>query len=374
MVALIEDRRPGLRTFVAWWLEELRGFLPRRRRRRAAAGRVAVLLVDHDEVTAALVARGSVQELGRFRLGTGAGSAAAQPEAEATLAELRRLKAPVVLRLAPRYGLVRGDTLPATAEPHLREIVAHKLDLLTPWSAEQALFDPEIVDHRADGQLEVRVTAVPSAPVTRIMERLTALGLTVASVDLAGAERWAPPRLNLLGGPVPGTRKLPVGWALLAVLLVVAAMGLSWSWSEIHARRLVIDERRQFEQALLRRLADVPELRQRIDTMREEAGVVAKRVADQPSPLIVIEVLSRLLPDTVWLTELSLQGRELVIGGYAPDAAQLVPLLEASPHFADVRFRAPSVKAKIPTADGGQHEVERFMLAGVVEPVRDHQL
>ena len=59
------------------------------------------------------------------------------------------------------------------------------------------------------------------------------------------------------------------------------------------------------------RLADVPELRARIDAMRVEANFLAEGGRSRPSPLLVLEALSSLLPDSVWLSEIALEGRGL---------------------------------------------------------------
>ena len=42
--------------------------------------------------------------------------------------------------------------------------------------------------------------------------------------------------------------------------------------------------------------------------MRAQARFLADDRRSRPSPLLVLEVLSRLLPDTVWLTEITLDG------------------------------------------------------------------
>ena len=80
---------------------------------------------------------------------------------------------------------------------------------------------------------------------------------------------------------------------------------------------------------LEQRLSDLPDLRARIEALRAQARFFADDRNSRPSPLLVLEVLSRLLPDTVWLTETRLDGNELFISGLAEEASTLVPLVEA---------------------------------------------
>jgi hypothetical protein len=57
------------------------------------------------------------------------------------------------------------------------------------------------------------------------------------------------------------------------------------------------------------------------------------------------------------------------MAGMAEDASALIPLVEAAPEFAQVRFLAPSTKMTVRGADGSEREVERFSLRAVVEPM-----
>ena len=116
------------------------------------------------------------------------------------------------------------------------------------------------------------------------------------------------------------------------------------------------------------RLADLPELSSRIDTLRAQARFLADDRSKRASPLLVLEVLSRLLPDAVWLTEATLDGNELSIGGLAEDASSLVPLVEAAAEFEQVRFLAPSTRIAVPGSDGTERQVERFALRAIVNP------
>ena len=106
----------------------------------------------------------------------------------------------------------------------------------------------------------------------------------------------------------------------------------------------------------------------RVDALRAQARFLADDRGSRPSPLLVLEVLSRLLPDTVWLTETTLDGNELSISGFAEDASTLVPLVEAAPEFEQVRFQAPSTRVTVRSGEDGERQVERFALRAVIDP------
>jgi general secretion pathway protein L len=80
-----------------------------------------------------------------------------------------------------------------------------------------------------------------------------------------------------------------------------------------------------------------------------------------PSAVIVIEALSRALPDSAYLTELSVQSTTLRIVGLTTDAPPLIASLEHSGSLTGVRFFAPTTREP-----DGKHF--RFHIEGHVEP------
>jgi general secretion pathway protein L len=80
-----------------------------------------------------------------------------------------------------------------------------------------------------------------------------------------------------------------------------------------------------------------------------------------PSAAIVLEALSRALPDTAHLTEFTLQGVTLNIAGLTSDAPALIAPLEHSGSLTDVRFSAPTTR-------GADDAHFAFHIVGLVEP------
>lgn len=360
--------------FLAWWLEELRALAPRLTVRRAARRYATVLFYRDGLIRVLEMRRGRASEVASFLLEPPRAATArlpapiGQPAPTALVARLRRQRR-LLLRLAPEHGLLVRDLLPAGAEPDLRAIVAHRLDTITPWTPEQACFDVEISERRADGRLVVTLAAVPRRLIERIRERLGELGIEVDGVDLGEAEAADAARFDLAGEGAArrggALRLLFAATAGLALLVGAALAG-----SEIHARGVVVAERERTAAALEARLGDLREVRSRLERLRREANEVAGRFAAAPSPLHVLEELSRALPDEVFLSELELGGGQLRVAGFAPHAAAIVPLLEALPSLEDVRFQAPSSRTLLEDGKGGRREAERFVLAARVVGTR----
>jgi general secretion pathway protein L len=61
---------------------------------------------------------------------------------------------------------------------------------------------------------------------------------------------------------------------------------------------------------------------------------------------IMLEALSRALPDAAWLDRLEVSQGSVTFAGKAANAAALIGPIEASQHFTDVQFSAPTTRAE----------------------------
>ena len=120
--------------------------------------------------------------------------------------------------------------------------------------------------------------------------------------------------------------------------------------------------------------AQQEELARRIAERRN--ALRAGREADTPTPLrqlerrkhetassvLVLEVLSQILPDHTYVTELRIEGDKLRVIGLTRDAPSLIRLMEQSPQFTRATFFAPTTRSP---SDPG----ERFHIEARIEPV-----
>ncbi len=358
----------------AWWLGELRELLPPRWRERTPR-RASLLLQLERPFLRVLEQRGRrLEPLGSLTLPEADGKAGATQQAPAVEPRLRRAldRNPdaIVLVLGEQDALTCIDLLPASAENDLAKIMAHKIDLLTPWSADQGYAAQKVLGRRRDGTLEVLVAAAARANLDRIMGQLAAVGVKPASVDVALEKepgRTAGVDLLHASAPEPG-RRGRTRW-MLAILLLAVLAGAGWVGWQAYQRQARLAVQASTAAGLEQSLADLPELRTRIDALRVQANFLANDRRSRPSPLLVLEALSRLLPDNVWLTDVTLDGRDLAFSGMAEDASMLVPLVEQAPEFEQARFHAPSTRMTVRNADGTEREVERFAIRAVVDPM-----
>ncbi|MFD1626088.1 PilN domain-containing protein [Azospirillum griseum] len=320
-----DARRPFFRPCADWLMAELALWLPPSWRTDAAPALLAV------------------REEGRMRLRRRDGGGLDKPP---------RRGSRVVVRPGVK-ALVRRLSLPVAAAAHLRPIVANQIDHRTPWPADQVWFDAAILGPSEDDRLiDVRVTVVPRAAVESALDAVRALNLTPSALEVEDGEGgWT--RLPLDADDPPSSARQAARWLPLLVPLALASALLA---PPLWERAALTDALAENGRAA----AEVRRLATALEDRKTASDYADRRKAETASATVVLEVLSRLLPDDVWLNEFHLDNGVALLIGQAGDANRLPALLSASPHFADVQFRSAVVRE----AAGG----DRFQLSARVVP------
>jgi general secretion pathway protein L len=98
------------------------------------------------------------------------------------------------------------------------------------------------------------------------------------------------------------------------------------------------------------RMEDVKRLNAETLHIKQQRERLVRRKLDEPPVIVLIEALSRTLPDSAYLTEIEIHGRETRIVGKSADPTALITKLEDSAQFRDVRFSAPTTREEGETA------------------------
>jgi general secretion pathway protein L len=238
--------------------------------------------------------------------------------------------------LLPASGVLRRVlSLPAAAEPRLREVLAFELDRQTPFSADQVSFEGRVLGRDlAAQQLRVELLVLPRARLDAELSAVGPVARGLAGVDVVEADgrRLG---LNLLPDAARAQRRDPVRRLHLA-LAAIAALGLLGSLGlTLHNRSERRDELRALvdrgnEQAREARL-----LRNQLVSSAQAANFLAATRASRPTMLEVMDELTRRIPDDTSLDKLAINGDQLVMVGQSRAAPALVALLQASPLITD---------------------------------------
>jgi general secretion pathway protein L len=276
------------------------------------------------------------------------------------LAEVLR-GAQVGLLLQPNRFMVRALELPRRASDFLDGIVRAQIDRLTPWSAANAAFGwhPSIV--ASSERIVVTIAATSRTSIVPLIEAVASLGADLITVSAvlqeplpdAAAIVICEHKVSRQAG-LRRIRRLLIGsLAAAGALAALSAAANNIVGGMIEARRDEVTSRISERRATLQ---------QGHDRASDAVLELERRKQRTPSSAIIIEALSRILPDDTYLTELHIVGDKLQIVGVSRDAPSLIRLIEQTHHFSHAAFFAPTTRSAAETR-------EHFSIEAHIEPV-----
>ncbi|MBZ9768413.1 PilN domain-containing protein [Mesorhizobium sp. CA6] len=193
------------------------------------------------------------------------------------------------------------------------------------------------------------------------LEAIRAVGGTLASLTIADAERILRPDPLSLAAIWPArardrfTRRV---WpaAVAIVLLALAATYGHAQWRSWQAGSVLDDE-------IASAQVEARKARASLQKRQAELEQTEKLRAEKKNTVPVVRILAeltRLLPDSAWVSDLSSKGDQLTITGFATSAADLIQPIDASPLFSAPEFSSPVTR--VPGQTG-----EHFTITAKVE-------
>ena len=330
------------RHYASWLTELARALAPR----RPGAQAWRTLAWNTDEGVEILTRSGTaITSLGKLAQGARAGDVAAMKQLIAQKAETGNGQ--VLLRMSPSDVVERTIQIPKAASDVIEPVLHNQMDRIVPWSADDTCYGFRIVgDNEAfSDQLDISIAATTRSMLERARQACERLGLKPYAVDFAheATADDASIELQLLApDPVQQTaRTLQTGIVvLIALCLMIGGFGLYQMWS----RQLESDELEGRIATARASVADVKRLNEENSELRRQRERLVRRKRDEPAVMVLIEALSQAIPDSAYLTELEIHGRDARIAGKSEDPTALITVLEATPQFEDVHFSAPTTR------------------------------
>lgn len=263
--------------------------------------------------------------------------------------------------LDPDRFLFRPLELPKRAAEFLDGIIRAQIDRLTPWAATDAAFGWTAPREVGNDRICLTIAATARALVVPCVQAAVHVGARIVVVSTTrsgpGPDAAAIEVLDHRAGgtlDAPWTRRvLTAVFAAAASSAVLAAGAAQVIGSDLDAR----------QSDLLRRISQ-----HRVAMRQDGSGTLpARQLLDRrkqgtAASVMVLEALSKSLPDHTYVTELRIDGDKLQIVGVTQDAPSLIRLMEQSPHFSRATFFAPTTRSP---GDSG----ERFHIEARLNPV-----
>lgn len=258
------------------------------------------------------------------------------------------------------------DPLPADSRPYLDGIVRHQLERLVPWRSDDVLFSYQVA---TAGPKDDRIVVTISATARSLHAPLIAALRDVGPRNLRLLYPNVPPAGNDVaihadtsGGDAARLARLRLGVVTaVAALVILGAAGIgyfAYTWQQASTALASTDD----EIADLRKklAARGP---QQSASERDIAAIITRK-RTTPVTVVAIDAIANALPDDTWLTELSFADGHVKMSGVSRNVAELVPLIEKVPGFAEATFFAPTTR--LPDNQG-----DRFHLDARIVPPKE---
>jgi general secretion pathway protein L len=248
--------------------------------------------------------------------------------------------------LAPERVMFRQLDFPKQAAAFLDGMVRSQIDRLTPWAAGDAVFGFTPPRDAPNERLALTLAATSRAtvmPLVQLADRVGAAALSVR-VDAEADGEAMPQSISVFA---VGLRSAIAGGRDLAKLLRYLLLGVAGATAVALVASMLIgndlDGDLQDVQARISRQRAAL----RLNTADGEGSaetLLARRKQTTPAAVLVLDAISKILPDSTYVTDLHIEGDRLQVAGLTKDAPILIRLIEQSPQFSRATFYAPTTR------------------------------
>lgn len=346
--------------FFRWWGRELMALVPPGLRpKNRPSPRMLWVGVESDALVFWRQAGKKRNEIGRINLAEGD----ADDHKIAFSALHNKVGAsPVGICLQPAQVLRKEVVLPLAATENLSQVLGFELGRQTPYTADQAYFDQRVLrEDRSGNRLHVLLGVAPKTVVDAILSNLTNWGVSPHAVMACDEVEGVGDCLNLLPPKLRPKLSRARYWiyaamAGLTLVLFVTLLAIP-IWKKREAAIALQPALAQAQQQ-----ADaVGALKQEQERLQAEYNFPIEHKLATPAKVVLLDEITRILPNNTWLQQLDVHGLEVSMQGNTNASAKLVGLFEQSALLENASFKSSLVKI--------QGSEERFQLAAVVKVV-----
>jgi len=365
-------RKPGslnfwssLQSFLAWWRKELAALVPPQVR-AWYHGTQNVFAVRLEETSLRfLQPRGEVLcDLANIDLQGPGGPEGTQVRVRKQLVDLTKGKVHRLFVCLPADKvLTKTLRLPLVVEENLAQTLSFELDRQTPFRPSQVYMAYRVLERESStNQLVLSLSVIPREILDHFTQRIAKLGLHVHGAaleqDLVVLGNDCPNFLPTAPRPERSRRDIGAN-AFMAALLGTMIFGTVlipvWKKREtaIALNKIAVHAK---EQALLGQA-----LRSTLENSIVDHNFLPDRKAASLSRFLLINELSKLVPDDTWISQLDITETEIQLQGETASASKLVELMEDSGFFRGTGSKSPLTKVQ-------GTSVDRFHLGAELKP------
>lgn len=353
-----------LRTFFAWWGHELASLVPAGWRHwYFGRGHIVLVGLRNDRLSLERPGTNGLETLASVDLGP-LSPDERRRAAEQTLRQATGGKSFLVyLSLPAERALRKTLRLPLAVEENLRQTLTFELDRQTPFKPDQVYFDCIVRErHPAQQQLLAELIVLPRNAVDEPVGQIAALGLPLNGAVLASDVLESGARSpNFLSSIAPNNRFRRRLWSNAALLLLALLMTAAAIVLPIWQKRNTAMTMTSLALAAKASATQTQALRDRMDALASEYKFPVDQKNALPSTFLLVNQLTKLLPDDTWVSNLDVAGSDVQVQGETGSSSKLIELMENSGFLKEASHK--SLLTQIPGTT-----VERFHIAAKTRP------
>ena len=258
--------------------------------------------------------------------------------------------------------LTRQIDLPILPMSDIKRMVALDLDRLTPFRADQVLFDTEVIARDEEtGRQQILLGVLPRSAAAMVMERAHANDIEPAAIGVSrfghpSSLNFLPPLREAEGGTA-ARQRATYWWAAAAILMGFNLFLLSYRDAS------ALDQLREAVESQQAPVSVAMRLRDKVEREAARRAALLKQQR-QNSPLQVLDAVTQAMPNGAWVERLEWNGRTVHIRGFRKDTPNLLAKLEASPLLHNARSLTSDPRAALAASGSFDLAADRRMERG----------
>lgn len=242
-----------------------------------------------------------------------------------------------LLRAGSGRSIVTRVALPAATSDVLPQVVRNKVESLAPWPISEVLWGHRLAGPPQGGQLQVDVGIVARKTALALLGKVEATGLKIARFEIGhGNDVSDGIEIDIHGEERRQAMRDRVRMVMSVVIGAALLVGAGGGYLAYRTAAETADIERSINtiQQVLRNKDGTGDASQKL----AQANVLHMRKRETRPALELLNTLSKLVPDGIWLSSLEIDRKTVTIAGRGNQVPGVIATLESSDTFSDVNF------------------------------------
>ena len=325
----------SLSQFVRWWKTELKSLVPQKHHKKLFPQSIQVLLTQtKDEVSVWYNKNGKFEP---YVNDENENQESWWHNVQHIINQADGKKVNVNYLLPNDEALIRKIALPQAAKENLDEVIGFELDKYVPFSADQVQLSYKIDKNNEDeNKLLLDLAVIPKQKLTHVLNICDEKSIALDGIDInLDANGLTPSFLgvNLLPKEqrkIKDNFNLKLNAALVVVLIALIYFVMHTS---VENKKQKITTLTDINAELQKQSRLSKTLKKELKTVIVSSRFLQNMKNDHPKIIAILSDITNILPDTTYLSKVTINSNDLKIEGLSNNANVLVPKLDKSSNW-----------------------------------------